>query len=206
MYTLGTQRGLEVTSDLKTYLEEWYGSNLSSYDNKIADTIFCNDRSTYSGKLWGTNYTGNGIGQTGTHFGTARRLLNANSYAPIGTGPSLVCPHKDDAFTKADTTKGNGKSLQKVGLLTADEASIAGLIAGTGTSSNYLYTNSTYWLSSPFYYYVNSHASTLVVYSTGALDGGVVGNLCSVRAVISLSSDISSSSGNGTWNNPYVIN
>ncbi|MDD2496421.1 MAG: hypothetical protein PHE29_14690, partial [Tissierellia bacterium] len=206
MYTLGSQRGLGTASTMKTYLENWYESNLASYDNKIADTIFCNDRSTYSGTVAGANYTGNGVGTATTWFGTARRLINASSLAPIGTGPSLICPHKDDAFTKADTTKGNGKSLQKVGLLTADEASIAGLATGTSISSNYLYTNNYYWLGSPYLHNSNNCVFEFTVYSLGTLLYGSVYGTLGVRAVVSLSSDIYSSSGNGTWNNPYVIN
>ncbi len=204
MYTLGEQRGLGTASTMKTHLESWYASNLENQDSKIADVVFCNDRSTYSGTIAGTNRTGNGIGTTATWFGAVRRLVSISSLAPIGTGPSLVCPHKDDAFTKSDTTKGNGKSLQKVGLLTADEAAVAGLAAGTNNSSNYLYTNNYYWLGSPSSYYYNENAVEFKVTSTGNLYNNIVHYAIGMRMVISLSSDIYSS-GNGTWNNPYVV-
>ncbi|MDD2495618.1 MAG: hypothetical protein PHE29_10550 [Tissierellia bacterium] len=206
MYTLGEQRGLGTASVMKTYLESWYSNNLASYDNKIADTIFCNDRSTYSGTINGIEKTGNGIGTINTWFGAARRLAKESSgYGPIGTGSSLICPHKDDAFTKLDTVRGNGKSLQKLGLLTADEVSVAGLAYYTNNNSNYLYTNNYYWLGSPSDYN-NLIAFGMDVSTAGYIFGYTVNHNLDVRPVISLSTDISSSSGNGTWNNPYVIN
>ncbi len=186
-YTLGEQRGLGTSSDIKTYLETWYANNLAGQDAKIADTIFCNDRSVFSGT---------GIGVIETYFGAYNRLRTKKT-------PSLLCPHKDDTFTKNDTTRGNGQLSEKVGLLTADEASMAGLSPGQSTSSNYLYTNSTYWLGSPSNFY-SPRASGFYVYLSGLLDNPSVDSSYGVRAVVSLSSDIVST-GSGEWNNPYII-
>lgn len=66
-----------------------------------------------------------------TSDGALHRLitqLNYNNYNRGIISPSLKCKYKNDAFTKEDnaTTKGNGKLLHKVGLITEDETALAG--------------------------------------------------------------------------------
>ena len=53
-YTIGLQRTTGGTaSNLKTQNDAWYNnSNLSSYDEKIVDGKFCNDREVEAGSTW----------------------------------------------------------------------------------------------------------------------------------------------------------
>ncbi|MDD4036676.1 MAG: hypothetical protein PHS45_05095, partial [Bacilli bacterium] len=50
-----------------------------------------------------------------------------------------------------DTTIGNGALTYPIGLISADETSMAGLVYSTSNNTNYLYTNQHYWLGSPRY-------------------------------------------------------
>jgi hypothetical protein len=206
MYTLGDQHGYGTSSTIKSTIDTWYTSNLESFATKIADSVYCNDRSTFSGTIAGSNYNGTGTGDIATWFGAARRLINSSSMAPIGTGPSLSCPMQSDAFTVSDTTKGNAHLTNPVGLITADEVSMAGAIVGADNNSYYLYTGDDYWTGSP-YYYVSIVAVEFGVDSIGAsgslYDSGV-NNLMGVRPVISLKSTVTAT-GTGVWNDPYVV-
>ena len=118
-------------STILTNLETWYTNNLASYEDKLADTIWCNDKSTITTLSSGSTYgTGLGYGTNDTGYGAYNRISGggAASYA----NPSLICPNDNNGgklskFTVSDTTNGNGKLTYKVGLLTADEIVFAGM-------------------------------------------------------------------------------
>ncbi len=180
----------EVDSDIKKYLENWYQSHLLDYDDYIADTGFCNDRTLYSGT---------GIGRTTTNYGSAGRLYYNKT-------PQFACPEPSRDLFTVTNSKGNKKSKYKVGLVTNDEAAYAGGVYGVANSNYYLYTGTDYWTMSPFDF-ISSHS--------GARDWGVglAGYLhvthdltgLGVRPVINLASNVEVTSGNGTINNPYII-
>jgi hypothetical protein len=144
-YESGNVHGLTTDSTAKTTIDSWYSSNLASQASKIADVVYCNDRSLSSGT---------GTGSTNTNYGAYARLVN--SKAPI-----LTCPNKSDAFTVTDTTHGNASLQYPVALLTADEIAMAGGVWNTNNSSFYLYTNQYYWSLSPYYFYNGMRTSSL---------------------------------------------
>ena len=118
-------------STILTNLETWYNNNLESYESKLADTIWCNDKSTVSG--------GPGYGTNSTNYAASNRLTSTKQ-------PTLICPNDNNGgklskFTVKDTTNGNGNLTYKIGLLTADEIAFAGSIAGTSNHSTYLQEN-----------------------------------------------------------------
>lgn len=49
MYTSGELHGYNTSSTIKTYIDNWYSSNLQSNSSVISDAIYCNDRSLSSG-------------------------------------------------------------------------------------------------------------------------------------------------------------
>ncbi len=109
-------------------LNTWYKAKLTAYTDKLADVIWCNDKSVSS--TTSTGYT----------FGLAGRGSNS-SY-------SLICPNdynggKLSKYTVSDTTNGNGDLTYPIGLLTADEIMYAGGVANSNNTSStqYLYTN-----------------------------------------------------------------
>ena len=139
-------------------LETWYKAKLTSYTEKLADTIWCNDKSTVKdvtvNQVGSENgvlnkksipFPGLGYQKEKTMYGSGNRLVpldqsqEKNSFV---MGPSLICPKDNDGgklskFTVDDTVNGNGNLDYKIGLLTADEI----VLAGTATISAIINNN-----------------------------------------------------------------
>jgi hypothetical protein len=193
-YASGNVHGLTTDSTMKTAIDAWYNTNMTTQTAKLADVAYCNDRSNFTDTAGKT--PGGGTGTTATYYGAYVRNVTNKT-------PSLNCPNKSDAFTVADATNGNASLKYPVALLTADEAAMAGSVYGTKNSNYYLYTYSDYWLLSP-YYYSSSTADDFVVYSSGSLSLNGSQGTFGARPVVSLKSDISVT-GTGLWNDPYIV-
>ena len=204
MYTVGEQHGTSKSSDIKTYLEDWYANytDLNKTGTKITDQIYCNDRtaSTSDVAYSTTNYTTlTSWNSTGTkyYYGANGRVWNS----PVS--PDYKCPVASDKFTKT-TAKGNGKLSYPVGLITADELTFAGLPAGETNNSFYLHTGANYWAGSPFVFYDGNRAREFRVRVGGSLVDDIVSGTGGARGVVSLSSE-SKLLGSGTYNDVYVV-
>ena len=182
-------------STILTNLETWYTNNLASYADKLADTIWCNDKSTVSGGL--------GYGTNETNYGAYNRFVSTKQ-------PTLKCPNDNNGgklskFTVDDTTNGNGNLTYKIGLLTADEIAFSGSISGYYNRSTYLQENTgtTWWWSLSPHSFNGGNAGVWRVIS-GYLDYDYVYSNSGLRPAISLVSS-TSVTGNGTSDNPYVV-
>ena len=204
MYTLGQQHGTSKSSDIKTYLDNWYANytDLNKTGTKITDQIYCNDRtaSTSNVAYSTTNYTTltswNSKGTT-YYYGANGRVWNN----PVS--PDYKCPVASDKFTTT-TVKGNGKLSYPVGLISADEITFAGLPVGKINNSFYLYTGADYWAGSPIAFFDGDIAYGFFVGGDGALNIDYVNYTYGVRGVVSLSSE-ANLIGDGTWNNVYEV-
>ena len=203
MYTIGEQHGTSQSSDIKTYLEDWYANytDLNKTGTKIIDQIYCNDRtaSTSDVAYSKTNYTTlTSWNSTGTnyYYGANGRVWNN----PVS--PDYKCPVASDKFTTT-TAKGNGKLSYPVGLISVDEITFAGLPAGRANNSFYLYTRDYYWAGSPYDFF-GSSSIEFRVGGGGDLGSNDVYYVRGVRPVVSLSSKVKLS-GNGTYNDVYVV-
>ena len=181
-------------SAIKSYLDSWYKTNIidKNYDSYVVDNIFCNDRSIKSG---------NGYGTSGTNYRWYYLYDNAsNNKTAI-----LKCLQQNDAFTVSDTTNGNGKLTYPIGLITSDEAFLAGG-NGAENSKYYLYTGSSYWTMSPNRALSDDKIVKInVIYGSGyASYGHDVAVNAYVKPVINLKSDVLKN-GNGTLDNPYHL-
>ena len=186
-------------STILTNLETWYTNNLKTYADKIADTVWCNDKTNVTDTTydpWSQTPNGLGYAKNVTYYGATQRLLSKSSSAG-GTGPSLKC------------NSGLSKINSKVGLITADELAYAGYAAALKNTTTYLQENATDtdWLSlSPsvffsvyaFVWSVNGGSGDFGNYSVNG-DGGV-------RPAISLIISTTISGGTGTSEDPYVVN
>ena len=176
------QHGYGQPSTIMTTLNNWYNINLASYEEDYIDTGagFCSDRNLQSGS-WSA---------TGNHdYAAYGRLVNSNS-------PSLQCSDADIL------SQDNGRLPNPIGLITADEAALAG-VTWTNPKSSYLNTGQDYWTMSPSNY--NSRAYVFYVYSYGDLyNGSGVNSANGVRPVINLKSAIAIS-GSGTTSDPFKI-
>ena len=119
-----------------------------------------------------------------------------------GNKATLKCNNKNDAFTVSDTMHGNGALTYPVGLLTIDEANIAGGVLGENYNY-YLTTGNWYWTGSPRAY-LGGRASVRNVANDGYLSNGFVNGTRGVRPVINLKSG-SLTTGSGTASNPYEV-
>ena len=191
-------------STILTNLETWYTNNLASYESKLADTIWCNDKSTVSG--------GSGYGTNVTNYAAYNRLDSTKQ-------PTLKCPNDNNGgklskFTVDDTTNGNGNLTYKIGLLTADEIAFSGSIYDIYNRSTYLQENTgtlLWWSLSPFAFpfgFNDSSYARVWSVTLGNLGGNDVTSYVanSVRPAISLISSTTILGGTGTSEDPYVVN
>ena len=174
-------------STIKGVIDNWYKNNLSSYSSLIADEVFCNDRTLASGSTYSTS----------SNFGN--RLATNKS-------PQLTCPNlARDGFTTTTASIGNKALTYPVGLITADEVSLAGgSLNSNNNNSYYLYTGQYYWALSPHLWF-DASARVFNVYSGGLLGSYGVGGSNGVRPVVSLKTSTLVTKGAGTETDPYVV-
>ncbi len=189
-HTSSTIKGDTVTEGTIDY---WYYNNieLKGFSKYIEDTVYCNDRSAAQKNGWEPN----GGVTTGyyLYFGPYNRTAK----------PSTTCPRKLDSFTVSDSI-GNGLLTYPVGLLTADEARLAGASSGSNISQ-YLYTGQEYWLGSPYSFHTNG-IDFWRVSSSGLIGtADVYQTKKGVRPVISLKPKSIIAQGDGTSASPYQI-
>ena len=206
MYQSGQVHGLQINSNIKTTLDNWYLSNLADEADYLdGNAGFCGDRypSTSSSSSNGSG----GTGTTTTYYGASYRL-NTNKT------PSFKCTYEDasgvnqDLYTTPGSSKGNGalkvsstdETPTPIGLITADEVAFAGGVYGSNNTSYYLYNNAYYWTMSPFIY--NSGAFVFLVNGNGSLYYYRVDGTAGVRPVINLKSAIAIT-GSGTTSDPF---
>ena len=176
-------------SAIKKYLDNWYKTNISGTENEqyLADNIFCNDRS------FSSSNSGTGAGVSCTKY---------NWYDWHAS--NLKCPQQNDAFAVSDTTNGNGALTYPIGLISTDEVFLAGGYIRDENNGYYLYSGSTYWTSSP-YWFAGLGAFMYDVYSNGgASDWRSTYGIYGVRPVINLKAEVLAQ-GSGTATDPYHL-
>ena len=206
-YKYGTEGSLENNrlntndSKIKTYVDNWYKTNLTAYTKYLSkDAVYCNDRSLASGETYSTTKKFN--------------------YAPLeriytNKQPTYNCTNMSDAFSVNNTS---AKLDYPVGLMTIDELSYAGGEGGITLDAPYAwyYTNAngkSITGSEPFRSFSPSlwggyRSDVLGVVGSGEpgylLNYGVADSLV-VRPSISLLSCNLISRGDGSPENPYVV-
>ncbi|MCI8394715.1 MAG: hypothetical protein HFH86_04485 [Bacilli bacterium] len=183
----------EKDSTIKTVLDNWYQKNIleKGYHDKVADSIFCNDRGLQSGD--GMSTTQN------TYYMPHQRLR-------VDQEPTLMCHQEGDRFTVSEE-KGNGALTYPIGLITSDELQYAGMAEGYLNKLSYAHSSLTYWTMSPSWFLTTSGTSRVmkesrlgyVHYSDNVLTAA------GVRAVINLNQNTIITGGTGTVSNPFVV-
>ena len=182
-------------SNIKTKVDEFYNKYIvaNSLQDYLADSGFCGDRSI-------TN-SGDGYSTTSyTEYGAVNRLAKTNKL------PILTCPDKEHDLYTVDSSKGNGALTNPIGLMTADEAAMAGMVNGYLNTLSYVYNGTWYWTMSPCHF-LPSYSASFVWYvgGTGDFFGSGVAYGRGVRPVINLKADVKISGGIGIVNDPFVI-
>lgn len=172
------------SSTIKSSIDAWYLKNITGANaKKLSDEVFCNDLT----------------GQTMPRiYGGAQRLENANT-------PQFICANKADKYT-INNTIGNGRLVNPIGLITADEVVYAGGVYNKPNSTFYLNKSgiNNFWTMTPHSYDGTDDFVFNALPATTSLFASVTGANMAVRPVISLKDDIMVS-GKGTFAMPYII-
>ena len=153
--------------------------------------MWCNDKSMKSEGFLSVN-------------SNVREFLFLTDYRFDNNLISVSCKNKVDSFTVSNNT-GNGALTYPVGLLTVDELVMAGLNKGYGSDViSYLSASYAWWTMSPAYARDAFLASGNSI-SSEYFDGGDGYYSIYMRPSISLKNSLKYVTGNGTVNNPYVI-
>lgn len=183
MYKKGYQRNNTNNSTIKTKIDNWFDGTSLKNDSNVVDNIFCNDRATNS-----------------TWQSSPRTTMNYNAYYR-SNNPTLTCENKQDNFTT--TNYGNGALIYPVGLINADEVTLAGGYLKTTNTKYYLYNGLSYYTMTPYYVqrgpkaYVYSVNNSTLSYSQTSLN-------YYIRPVINLNGNVKLS-GTGTYDNVYEV-
>ena len=190
-------------STIKTYIDNWYETNLKEYKYYLKDTIYCNDRKVVNiNNVGGMTLTGDGTGTNESAYAGFDRTYVSHS-------PTLKCENKNDRFT-VNNTIGNMELVYPIALATSDElvyAGATGLDPATMTyitnTEFYLYKGDFYWTMTPFAF-AGGSAGVDLLRDSGDVSNDRVRRNYGVRPVVSLRSD-AILWGSGTMNDPFVV-
>ena len=185
-----------ASNNIRNSVNGWYTNNIENQGtritDKISDTLFCNDKRE----------------AVGSSIEKYPKIYMPNERLNVNKTPTLMCGNKDDKFTLSDTLMGNGMLNKPVGLISADEVALAGLMFGSGNNTNYLYTDQEYWTMSP-YGTINDNSGPnnvtslkIIVNRTGMM--GEQWGYSSIRPVINLNAN-TYVTGNGSVANPFIV-
>ena len=182
-------------STIKEAVDNWYEANIlnTEYEEYISDTLFCNDRSVENCGV--SNYSNLAYGPERTTY---------RAYYNNGNKATLYCTQQNDRFTVDDEAIGNGDLTYPVGLLTSDEATLAGGRSGNSNYNYYLYTGNYYWTMSPSNFDGSLYAHVRGVGDFGTVGSNSVSGSRGVRPVLNLKSG-SLKSGSGTALDPFTV-
>ncbi len=194
--SLASNRDNTYNSTIKTYIDNWYNNNLSSYSKYIStEAVYCNDRELVPDQTY--------------YYASYGRLFTNKT-------PIYNCTNNKDAFSGSNS---EAKLTYPIGLMTADEIAYAGGKADTKLSSPYAWyylnsagesiTGSTYWWSLSPNYYNGLYSIVWAVNGSGnpgyLFNRYVLDLMSGARPAISLKSCTLYSTGNGTSETPYEI-
>jgi hypothetical protein len=179
-------------SNVRTIIDNWYQANLLDYSEYLEDTPWCNDRSIHSLGGWDKN------GSL-----TDKLIFNANYRITELGQPSLTC-EENDKFTTSTTT-GNGNLEYPIGLLTLDEAAMAGF-GWNQDGTNYLSNGQVWWTMSPSLQSANyMYVGVVHIMTDNVHTGYVTGSSGGVRPAVSLNNKVIIKDGDGTKENPFTV-
>ena len=179
----GQAQANEIDSTIKAYLDNWYQNNLSNYDVKLSKkAIFCNNRNT----------NGSGYG------------LIPTSYYQYGNHKLDLLCSVNDSFN-VEGTNGNQKLKYPIGLITVDEVNMAGGVSSSSNTLYYLHSGQYYWTMTPYEFKSWFFADEMLITSAGKITDDWANIKYGVRPVINIDPSKIEFSGNGTMQDPYVL-
>lgn len=164
-------------STIKSVIDAWYQKYMINYTSYLEDTIFCNERSTSSLAGWSSS----GNVTSSVHF---KEYYSSNK---------LTCTNETDKFSLSNT---KAKLTYPVGLLTNAEANLLKNNTAIGSTQPY-------WSGTPLYF--SSFAAIRSFDENGVGKDTAVSYGLGVRPTISLKPKTKYISGDGSMENPYIV-
>ena len=211
-------------SNAKKILDKWFGDHFAS-EGKITDTVFCNNSNppVVSNLTEFVDPDNPDAGQRIISYYNPYKyrvvqtnLNNYNDYADNETFYNnskfrLLCNDQKDRFTLSKNVNGNNylgnQALSyPVGLLTLEEAILAGGRLDTNNVGYFLNHNVDYWTMSPYSYDGDGGGMLVYVDENGALKYDYANTKKHLIPVIAINKSARVSHGKGSYNDPYVIN
>ena len=137
-------------SDIKKEIDKWYEKNIKPLNIKLADSVFCNDRSVIDNDT--------GYDDIRTNYSFSKRDI-----------PTYICKHNNDKFT-VSTKNGNGKLKYPIGLPSADELKIMDISYRTMTPQYFSDSISIHNDYSSTFPVIAISGSTYISQGTGRID------------------------------------
>ena len=168
-----------TNSQVKSTLESWYQTNIGSKTN-LASSV-----------------------ASGNYYCEQAKTKQSDSWTSGSATMTTYSKYTPDFKCSSD---GNNKGVvnASVGLLNYDEVVYAGGYYEKSNNSYYLYNNTNFWTMSPTGF-ESSRSSVWVVITAGDIDNRYVNNITAVRPVLNLTANTQISDGDGTKDNPFVI-
>ena len=187
-------------SNVKRIIDTWYEQNLAGKADDLEDTVFCGEKDFGKGPLYDHKNSG-----VNSYTVVSRRVGGYDNQRAV---PSLDCNSKY-AYTTSDAN-GNGKLKYKIGLISADEAALAGAGRMDAAPEGYLTGGVKYWTMSP-YAMVGSTPYHIVVGHNGGQTSEYIrksGNSTlniGIRPSVSLKAGTRFTGGSGLKTDPYIV-
>ena len=208
IYTFGATRTItSPSSTIRTYLENWFNNKFS--DNAyLVDSIYCNNMSTGGPAVGGVSYY-NAYG-----FNTEiANLEDQNEFVDnlkFKKDFAIGCESKEDrysisSFIKPANPRGNQLLTASVGLITAEEAILAGGEIDLDNTSYFLHRGNSYWTMSPYSYDNVNGAQVAYIDGNGAIKYAPVNTQLDVVPVVTISKNSSVAGGTGKYDDPYRL-
>ena len=169
-----------TNSEAKTQLENWYQTNIGSKKD-LASSV-----------------------ASGAYYCEQAKAKYSDSYTSGNATMTTYNKYTPDFKCSSD---GNGKGLVNVsvGLLNYDEVVYAGGYYLKRNSNYYLYNSAIYWWTMSPAGFPGSYSNVWLVNEAGYLSNRYVTNTIRLRPVLILNSDTQISDGDGTKENPFVV-
>jgi len=198
---------------IKQEVDRFYENHLIAYQEYLADTMFCGDKSLASGN------EENGYATIGTNYGIYDRLIDLTPTLKCAEGENNTYSRYTSVIDLTTTTNTgvtvNNDLKYPIALLSADELFFSGAFTNKENFDYYLYNSdllSHVWATMTPIYYIEVKDDDLNAHIVGVkndlskIQSIAAGNRDrSVRPVINLKADVLVAGGEGTSTSPYTV-
>ena len=169
-----------TNSQVKSTLESWYQTNIGSKTNLTSKVA------------------------SGAYYCEHAKAKYGDSATSGSATMTTYSKYTPDFKCSSD---GNNKGVvnASVGLLSYDEVVYAGGYYGQNNNNYYLYNNTNFWTMSPAGFAYGSYSRVWSVNTSGLIDYYSVDVTFAVRPVLNLTANTQISDGNGTKENPFIV-